>query len=413
MKPARSLALRGWLLAVLVFFVASMNRSSLAVAGLHAQERFGITPTQLGTFLVLQLGIYAAMQVPTGLLVDRYGPKRLLVSAGLMMGLGQLLFALAPSYGAALLARTLLGCGDALTYVSVLRYSVTHFSAGRYSLIAGITATVGTVGSIFATLPLAVLLDELGWEPVYLAAAGTSVLVAHLVWGFLRDDTPTVQPLRTLAQVRSGLSNVAVSVRATWRSPGTRLGFWQHFSTPGVYFGYAMLWGSPYLQVSLGMSPEQAGAVLLAGVVVTGAGAPVMGWWIGRFPASRVPISVGFCATVILGLTVLFALGNQPPSGFVVPLFLLLALGGPMSVFAFTIARDHNDLRVLGTATGLVNCGGFLATMCVTLGIGWVLGVLGGTTPEHLRWALLVGIGIQAVGLWRLILWDRRVRAGD
>ena len=105
-------------------------------------------------FVLLQIGVYAAMQIPTGVLVDRYGPRRLLVAAAALMALGQLLFALAPSFALALLARALLGCGDAMTFVSVLRYAAPRFSARRYPVLVALTGTVGTAGNVLATLPL-------------------------------------------------------------------------------------------------------------------------------------------------------------------------------------------------------------------------------------------------------------------
>ena len=114
---------RGWIVAATVYLLAVFHRSSLGVAGLLAEQRFGITAAQLGAFVLLQIGVYAAMQVPTGVLVDRYGPRRLLLCAAALMALGQLLFAVAPSYPLALLARGLLGCGDAMTFISVLRFA--------------------------------------------------------------------------------------------------------------------------------------------------------------------------------------------------------------------------------------------------------------------------------------------------
>ena len=95
---------RRWAIAVTVYVAAVFNRTSLGVAGLEAASRLGITPAQLSVFVLVQLGVYAVMQVPTGLLVDRYGPRRLLVAAAVTMALAQLAFALTESYPVALLA---------------------------------------------------------------------------------------------------------------------------------------------------------------------------------------------------------------------------------------------------------------------------------------------------------------------
>src|SRR4051812_15082587 len=181
-KPESSAgALAGWGLAVSVYFLAVFHRSSLGVAGLLAERRFHITPAQLSVFVLLQVGLYAAMQVPTGVLVDRYGPRRVLIVASLLMGSAQLLFSLVSSYPLALLARALLGCGDALTFISVLRYTAGHFSAKRFPILVTFTGMVGTLGNILATVPLAALLRHSGWFAGYSIAAILSLVVAGLV----------------------------------------------------------------------------------------------------------------------------------------------------------------------------------------------------------------------------------------
>src|SRR5262245_27035358 len=121
-REGRTSHWRGWSIAVSVYLLAVMHRTSLGVAGLRAEQRFGISPTELSVFVFVQLGVYAAMQIPTGILVDRFVPRRLLVIASTVMGLAQLLFATIPSYPAAVAARALLGIGDAMTFVSVLRF---------------------------------------------------------------------------------------------------------------------------------------------------------------------------------------------------------------------------------------------------------------------------------------------------
>ncbi|MCA1655349.1 MAG: MFS transporter, partial [Pseudonocardiaceae bacterium] len=129
-----------WVTAVGVYLAAVFHRTSLGVASLEAGVRFEVGPGALGTFTVLQIGVYALMQVPTGMLVDRFGTRRVLAVAALLMGLGQLLFAFATPYPLGLLARAVLGVGDAMTFVSVLRLVAAHFPARRYAAVASCTA---------------------------------------------------------------------------------------------------------------------------------------------------------------------------------------------------------------------------------------------------------------------------------
>ena len=402
----------GWLLAVTVYLLAVLHRTSLGVVGLLAERRFGITPAQLSIFIFLQLGVYAAMQVPTGVLVDRYGPRRILVVAAALMGAAQLVFALAPSYPAGLAARAVLGCGDALTFVSVLRFAATHFAPRRYPLVVALTSTVGMVGNVLATLPLAVLLHEVGWSAGFAGAAGLSLLAAVAVALLLPDASPRPSALQGVAGVRRGVASVLTRVRGAWALPGTRLGFWVHFACMSTATSFGVLWGGPYLITAAGFSTSGAGAVLMYGVIAAAAASPVLGWLIGHRPIVRVPIALGICLITLTGWTAVVAgFGPHPPRGYLVPLFVVMALGGPGSMTAFALARDYNHARLLGTASGVVNVGGFLATVVIALGIGWVLDLQGGTDAAHFRWAVLVALVVQAWGTLRMAIWFVRLRA--
>jgi sugar phosphate permease len=405
-------AVSGWLLAASVYLLAVLHRTSLGVAGLLAQHRFGISPASLSVFIFLQLGVYAAMQVPTGVLVDRYGPRRLLVTASLLMGAAQLLFATVPSYPVALLARALLGCGDALTFISVLRFAATHFSARRYPVLVALTGMIGTVGNIIATLPLALVLHHIGWGIGFGVAAVASLVAGVAVFALLPDHTPAPRPVRGVTEVRDGLSAVRARVRAAWALPGTRLGFWVHFACMSSATAFGVLWGNTYLVKAAGFSASGAGAVLMYAVIVAALVSPLIGWLIGHRPYVRVPLALGVCLTTMAGwVQLVLVFGDSPPRGYVLALFLVMALGGPASMSAFALARDYNHAHTLGTASGVVNVGGFLATVLIALGIGWALDALGGTTPHTLRWAVLVAVAVQLFGTLRMGIWLLRVRA--
>ena len=132
-----------WGTAVAVYFLAIFHRSSLGVAGLAAADRFHISASQLSTFTVLQLLVYAAMQIPVGVLLDRFGPQRLLVAGALLMTAAQLGFAWTGTYGGALSARVFVGMGDAMVFISVLRLIASWFPPMRSPLITAFTAMLG------------------------------------------------------------------------------------------------------------------------------------------------------------------------------------------------------------------------------------------------------------------------------
>ena len=405
-------AVRGWLIAVSVYLLAVLHRTSLGVAGLLAQHRFGITPAELSVFVFLQVGVYAAMQVPTGVLVDRYGPRRLLVVAAVLMGGAQLVFASVDSYPLALLARAVLGCGDALTFVSVLRFTAAHFSPRRYPVMVAVTGMVGTAGNVVATLPLALVLHHLGWGVGFGSAAVLSLVAAAGVYALLDDRTPAPRPIRDLAQVRASTGSVLRRVHTAWRLPATRLGFWVHFACGSSVTAFSVLWGNTYLIKGAGFSTSGAGTVLMFGVLAAAVAGPVIGWLIGHRPVVRVPLAFAICTLTVFGWSgVAAGFGDAPPRGYVVVLFLVMALGGPASTVAFALARDYNPARTLGTASGVVNVGGFAAAVIIALGIGAALDVGGATSAHTLHHAVWVAVAVQGFGTARMAVWFRRTRA--
>lgn len=399
-----------WATAVFVYLAAVFHRTSLGVASIEASERFALGPAALGTFTVLQVAVYAAMQVPTGLLVDRYGARRVLAVAALLMGLGQVLFAIAASYPLGLLARAVLGVGDAMTFISVLRLVAAHFPARRYAVLASLTSALGAFGNLAATVPLALLLDGVGWTPTFAVAGVITAAYSAVLLARVRDAPAgeTHQPARA-----ESLRAVLGQVRNAWRTPGTRLGFWAHFSTMFAPAMLGLLWGFPYLVAAQGFSEPAAGMLLSLLVVGAAVIAPVIGAVISTRPECRTPLVVGYVITSLAVWAVLLGWpGGRVPAAVLVVGFALLSAGGPVSMIGFALARDYNPMRRVGTATGVVNVGGFVAITISALAVGVLLSVVGPMAAEHAyRVAFSSVIVVLLFGLWRTSVWWRRARA--
>lgn len=398
-------------MAVAVYLLAVFHRTSLGVVGLQAASRFHISPSQLSIFVLLQLGVYAAMQIPTGILVDRYGSRRLLLVAAATMGLAQILFAEAGSYPLALFARALLGLGDALTFVSVLRFAAGQFAPRRYPLIVAITSTLGSVGNVVATVPLTASLHSLGWTPTFLTAGALSFVAGLAVYLILPVPAQLAGRPANVEELRAALGRVGHRVRTAWGLAGTRAGFWTHFTAMSMSVMFGVLWGQPFLVQSQGFSRNAASALLLAGVLLAIAVGPVVGLAIARYPAGRVPLAIGCCLSTVLGwYLVLWLCSGAIPRPLLVILVLLTAAGGPVSGIGFALARDYNGPAIVGTATGVVNVAGFLAAIACSLGVGITLSVAGGSSRGDYRVAFALATTVQLLGLVQLVRWWLRAR---
>jgi len=309
-----------WSVAIVVYLLAVFHRTSLGVAGLQAGERFGAGPAALSAFTMLQVGVYALMQVPTGLLVDRFGPRRMLTCAALLLGAGQLLFAVATVYPLALVARGVLGVGDAMTFVSVIRMVAAIFSARRYPLVVALSATLGAVGNLAATVPLTLLLHQVGWTATFAVAgaatAGYALVAAtRLPRGVFTapagvhaetvGELPAEAPAAAAPIEPAEPGGVRRALAAAWAEPGTRLGYWVHFTATFSPAVLGLLWGYPYLVEAQGLSAAAASSVLALLVVVLMVAGPVIGAVIGHRPAARMPMTGGYLVAALLTWTVL------------------------------------------------------------------------------------------------------------
>lgn len=399
-----------WGIGLLAYSVAVFQRASLGVASVEAQRRFGASAAVLSLFSVLQLAVYAGLQIPVGVILDRIGSRRLVVVGAVVMATGQLVLSFAEAVPLAVLGRVLVGAGDAMTFISVLRLVALWFPPRRAPLMMQLTGILGQAGQIAAAVPLVALLSAVGWSTSFLIAAcvGGALAVASLV--ALRDPPGAAPPRRVPA------GEAMVELRHAWREPGTRLGLWTHFVTQFSGVVFALLWGYPFLVESEGRSPAEAGALLTLLVLTGMAVGPLLGYLAGRWPFRRSVPTIAIVLSTASMWTVVILWPGPAPLALLVLLILVLATNGPGSMMGFDYARTENDPVRIGSANGIVNVGGFVASLSTILLIGIVLSVVsdggpGSYTYGDFRIAMCVQYPIWAIGLFGVIVSRRRLRA--
>ncbi len=408
--PGGRIALAMWLVAIVAYVIAVFHRASLGVAGVQAADRLGIGASLLAVLSVAQLVVYAGMQVPAGVLLDRFGARRLLLTGALLMAGGQLLFALATSVGLAAGARALLGVGDALTFVSVLRVIASWFPARRNALIVQLTGTLGQLGSIASAVPLLVVLHHFGWTTTFLGAAGLGA-VAVLAVAFGLRDAPADAPVRP----RPVAGESRATLREAWAEPGTRLGLWTHFVTQFSACVFGMLWGYPFLVQGEGLAPERAALLVTLLTLVSMVVGPLVGQFCGRLPYHRSNLVIAIVVSSATVWTVVLAWPGRAPLWLLIVLIVVLGTNGPGSVMGFDYARSFNPDHRLGSAAGIVNVGGFGASVLLIIVVGVLLDVLtpaGADAPglSAFRIAFAVQYLLWTVGLIQVLRYRRLAR---
>ena len=399
-----------WGAAISVYVLAVFHRTSLGVAGLQAAERFQISSSQLSTFTILQVLVYALMQLPVGALLDRYGSKRMLGVGLTLLTVAQLGFAFVDTYAAALACRVVLGMGDAMVFIAVLRLAALWFTPRRTPMVTQLTGLFGQLGAIGAAGPLAASLAHFGWTPSYAVAASLGVVTGVLLVVFVKDS-PYADHHRDELKLRA----LGRTLKAAWLVPGTRLGLWSHFTSQFSANMFTMLWGFPFLVAGQGLSPF-AGSMML--MVMTGTSivsSPVIGTLTSRYPFSRSTLVLWIVGSAIIAWTVVLLWPGRAPLWLLVALVVIIATGGPGSMIGFDLARTFNPPTRIGSASGIVNTGGFIATLTAVALVGVVLDRAAPGGPamwdvDAFRVAMTVQYPVWALGIVQVMRYRKRAR---
>lgn len=348
-------------------------------------DRFSMSASTLALFSSLQVGVYGLAQVPVGLALDRWGPRRLLAAGAVLVAVAQAGMALSTSVPAALAVRVLLGIGDATAFVSVLRLLPNWFPSRRIPLFTQLTSILGLLGQIVSAVPFMAVLHHVGWGTAFAVMSGLGFAASVGVLAAVRD-APSRQgggDAEELAEVdRERLEgeegeSVGRTLSHVVRSPWSWLGFFTHWSGAGPAMTFTLLWGVPFMTLGMGLPAAQASAVLVAFTAVNIAVGPLVGQLTSGRPRGRVP-GVLLTAGLTGAAWALVLLPPQPPPAWTAwVLAAVLSVSGVSSSIGFDFVRQGSRPSRLGTAIGWTNMGGFLCTLLGVQVIGWMLDRVG------------------------------------
>lgn len=397
----------GWFLAALTFFYAWVLRVSPSVMVDELMRDFGISAAVLGNLSAFYFYAYAAMQLPVGMSMDRWGPRRVLTVAMLIAGMGCALFALAPQVELAYAGRLLIGIGAGFGFVGSMVLAANWFAARRFALLSGVALAGGLLGGVAGQAPLAAFIAATDWRAAMWALAGAGVVLAILILAVVRDRPPDAPgaPPRTTESLGAALRGLGIVVRR----PQTLLiaAAAMMLSTPILAFGG--LWGVPYARLVYGIDRPEAAFLIstsLFGLVV---GGPAWGWISDRIGRRRTPMLWG----TVLSLATICALLYIPdlPKELFRILLFLFGFGGAAMAVSYAAGREHNADGATGAALGLINMmavlGGAIFQPLVGLILDWLWAltdgqIVGGVrvyTPEMYRQALLTLPAVCVAGI--------------
>ena len=405
--PAR-LAFLMWGMAAAFYLFGFFQRVAPASLAGDLMRDFGLTAAALGNLSAFYFYAYAAIQLPTGVLVDRYGPSRLFFAGALLAGGGALLFALSPSMAGAALGRALIGAAHGFAWVSMLKLVAHWFPTTRFASMSGLSLAVGTLGAVLAGPPLRWLADDYGWRTVIAASGGLALMLAALIKWKMRDDPLDARhmsyaPPTAHRHLNAGQSwgNVLAGVLEVWRYRNTALLFLVNSGVCGAFLTFTGLWGVPFLAQVHGLTVKQAALVTAAMLVLFSIGGIAFGAWSDRWRRRKAPFLIGATLTAT-GFAAL-ALAPEAPLALLVPVLVLAGFGAGAMALSFGLAKESVPPRLQGTVTGAINMGVMTGTLIQMPLLGALLDARwDGTLLNGVR---QYGAAAYQAGWWVLFAW--------
>ena len=363
-------------LGAAAFILAFFHRVAPGAIAADLRATFDTSATTLGFIAAFYFYPYAAMQLPSGVLADSIGPRRLFTAGSVVAGGGSLLFAFAPDVAWLLAGRALVGLGVAVAFVSVLKLIASWFREHEFGTWVGVLMLVGNLGGLLATYPLGWIVQYVSWRTVFVATGVLSLVLALCIWLWVRDDPreaglPSPHALDGRADSAGTHAGWWDGVARVVRNRDTWPGFFMHLGLIGSYLTFIGLWAVPYLTDGLGLTRASATLHVTATIIAFAFGSFAVGTLSDRM-GRRLPL-LRALSLLYLASWLPWVMGWPLPLAASIAAFSLMGLGIAGASLAWALAKELNPPGLSGTATSLVNTGGFLGTALFQPLVGWVL----------------------------------------
>ena len=342
--------------AYLIFFLAAsfylyefILQVAPSVMAAPMMLTFHVSAEGFGVISAFYFYAYAPMQLPAGLLFDRYGPRKLMTGALILCALGSFFFASTDSVVTASMGRFLIGTGSAFSFIGVLVLVSRWFPPQHFAILAGVAQLMSSVGAMFGEVPLAALIEQVGWREASFILSAVGFMLALLLWCLIRDypHQPTqALPTRSFRDEWQRLLEVC-KCSYTWLTGAYAFSIW----TPIAVF--AALWGVPFLQEKYGVTVLVASGLCSMIWLGIGIGSPLLGWVSDRFASRRLALITSSIFGLVATLILLYMPGV--PIGWMYVVLFVLGLGAGGQTVSFAVVKDNNPGHLVGTASGFNN----------------------------------------------------------
>ncbi|MBS4218559.1 MFS transporter [Bacillus sp. FJAT-49711] len=362
---------------LLTYFLIVSQRTAPGLITDQLMHDFKVSAATIGLLTSIQFFAYASLQVPVGILSDRFGPNLFLVIGALLNGVGTLVYSIAPNEFILFIARMMVGIGDATIWVNLVLILSQWFKVKEFIGLLGIAGMSGSLGVLMATVPFSAWINLTGWRSAFFTVGIILCLCACLLYYVLvRKPKQIIKNYRVINimndQTEPKREKTAMLLRRIFSDRQAWATFLCHFGLVGTYIGFIGSWAVPYGIHVYGMSRSSASQLVMIGLIGALIGSPVATWIASRLGTIKRPYLI-FHLIIFLSWLALFIAGGKPPYGILIILFLVIGFGNGASSLTFAVVRESFDIKVVGVVSGFANTGGFLSAVLLPSIFGKVL----------------------------------------
>jgi sugar phosphate permease len=360
-----------WIIFASVLFTYLIISSQRTAPGLITDKLmadFSVAASTIGLVASIQFFVYTGLQIPMGILVDRYGPNVFLIFGAALTGIGTILYSLGTHAFILFFARILTGIGDATIWVSMVLILSLWFGKEEFPRLIGFAGMTGSLGFLLATVPFSAVIVSLGWREAFLTAGILLCLCSFFLYLIL-----VKKPKQSLF-VKSNVQHekIAVVLRRIFLNRQAWALFLCHFGIVGGYIGFIGSWAVPYTMDVYGMTRIQASQLIMISLIGALVGAPLIGWVSSSLGKIKRPYVV-FHIMVLTCWAAFLLFKGHPPFFLLIVLIFLIGFGFGANSLTFAAVRKSFPVTESGIVSGFANTGGFLSAVLLPGVFGFIL----------------------------------------
>lgn len=359
---------------LMAYFLIVSQRTAPGLISVQLMNEFQISASLIGILTSAQFFAYAGLQIPIGILSDRFGPNIFLITGTILSGIGTILYSIAPNEYILLLARTMVGVGDATIWINVVLILSQWFKPNEFVRLLGFAGMSGNLGFLLATVPFSAWIALMGWRMPFLTTGIILFLIGILLYIVLvkipkKTMKDVVRQTSMRIENREKTLNILLRVFSNRQAWAT---FFCHFGIVGTYVGFIGSWAVPYGMHVYSLTRSEASQLILIGIIGAIIGAPITSWLASRVHSIKRPYAIVHLIVFCCWLAFLFFSG-KPPFFMLILLYFFIGCGIGASALTFAIVRGSFAMKEVGVVSGFANTGGFLSAVLLPAIFGKVL----------------------------------------